>query len=98
MIDRTPNAADLDVHTIGQEIFDRRIKSDVAEFDPSAFVAIDTLSEDYEIDRDSLVATKRLLARRPGARIWMRRVGHPYTYRLGTPRAKTKLHLRRADP
>jgi hypothetical protein len=98
MIDRTPKSAELDVHTVGQQVFDRRIQPNIAEFDPSEFVAIDTLSEDYEIDRNSLVATKRLLARRPGARIWMRRVGRPYTYRLGTPRAKAKVHLRRANP
>jgi hypothetical protein len=41
----------------------------------------------YELDHDDYAATERLLARQPGAQIWLSRVGHTTTYRMGGPRS-----------
>ena len=67
----------------GSELFDQVIKQRVAGRDPYEFVAIDIESGDFEVGVDSLEVTDRLLARRPEAQTYMRRVGFPYTYRLG---------------
>jgi hypothetical protein len=47
------------------------------------FVVIDVESGDYEIDRDDLAATKRLLSKRPVAALYGLRVGCPTAYTLG---------------
>ncbi|MFY9820882.1 MAG: hypothetical protein WAM82_05835 [Thermoanaerobaculia bacterium] len=44
--------------------------------------------EIYEIDRDEIAASDRLLARHPNAQVWLRQVGSPYARRFG-PRFKT---------
>lgn len=47
------------------------------------FVEIDIDSGDYEIDEDGLQTTKRLLARRPNARLWGERIGYKAVVRFG---------------
>ncbi len=37
----------------------------------------------YEIDADELAASDRLLARKPDAQMWLRRVGSRYAHRFG---------------
>jgi hypothetical protein len=55
------------------------------EADAQKYVAIDTESEDFEVDRDALAAVDRLEKRHPKARgrIWRRRVGSRYAYHFG---------------
>lgn len=66
----------------GQEAFDRFVKPHLRPEDDGKFVAIDIHSGSYEIDADDYEATGRLMARLPGARIWLLRVGQPTTYRI----------------
>jgi hypothetical protein len=66
----------------GQETFDRVVKPKLRPEDDGKFVAVDIDSGDYEIDADDYQATHRLLARLPGARIWLLRAGHPTTHRI----------------
>jgi hypothetical protein len=66
----------------GQEAFDRFVKPNLRPGDDGKFVAVDILSGSYEIDSDDNQATGRLMARLPGARIWLLRVGQPTTYRI----------------
>ena len=66
----------------GNEICDRLIKPIAEPGQLEQFVAIDVLSEDFEIDPDDAEATERLIARRPDALIWARRVGRDYIGRL----------------
>ncbi len=59
-----------------------------ADFLPRAgnqgtFVAIDIETGAYEIDADELAASDRLLARVPGAQIWLQRIGSRYVRRFG---------------
>ena len=68
------------------EIFDRVIRPQVdVEDEAQKYVAIDTESEDFEIDADQRVASDRLLERHPEARgrIFFRRVGSPYAHHFG---------------
>ena len=67
----------------GREIYERVIRGSTSDGDAGKFVAIDIESEDFELDRDDFQATERLIARRPGAQIWMMRVGQPTAYRIG---------------
>ena len=66
----------------GQEAFDQFVKPKLRPDDIGKFVAIDIQSGSYEIDADDYQATGRLMARLPGARIWLLRAGHPTTYRI----------------
>jgi hypothetical protein len=67
----------------GQEAFDRHVRPVLRPEDDGKFVAIDTETGDYEIDADDYAATGRLLARRPGARVWLMRAGQATAYRIG---------------
>ena len=49
------------------EIYERKIAPHLATEDGGKFVAIDIVSDDFEIDEDELIASDRLLARCPGA-------------------------------
>ena len=53
------------------------------------FVLIDIETGDYEVDAADITALHRLLARRPEAQVWMRRVGSRSAYRLGPRRVTT---------
>jgi len=67
----------------GQDIFDRVVGPALRPEDDNKFVAIDIESDGYEIDAKDHAATERLRKRYPDAQIWLMRVGHPATYRLG---------------
>ena len=67
----------------GREIFDHDIQPCLTSSDDGAFVAIDIETCAFELDRDDRAATDKLVARIPDAQIWLARVGHRATYRLG---------------
>ncbi|HVC96978.1 MAG TPA: hypothetical protein VND64_25085 [Pirellulales bacterium] len=67
----------------GDAIYDRDVGPAVKTGDEGRFVAIDIESGAYEIDENELVASDRLLARVPGAQIWLRRVGSRHVRRFG---------------
>ena len=70
---------------LGDEIYQRDIRPRIAA-DSRTFVAIDVETGDYEIDGDELTAIDRLMARRPSAAVWLRRVGSRYAHRFGAGR------------
>ena len=72
----------------GQEIYERDVHPSLRPDDDGKFVAIDIDSGDYQADRDDYAATEGLLARRPGAPIWLTQVGQPAAYRLGARSAQ----------
>ncbi|WP_263819057.1 hypothetical protein [Salinibacter sp.] len=70
----------------GNEIFERLVRPQVdAEEDAQKYVAIDTGSEDFEVDRDALSAVDRLEERHSDVRgrIWLRRVGSRAAHHFG---------------
>ena len=67
----------------GDEIYERDIGPRIGPADEGKFVVIDIKTGEYELDRDELAASGRLLARRLDAQIWTRRVGSRYARRFG---------------
>ena len=67
----------------GQSLFEREVQPHVTEEDEGKFVAIDIETGAYEMDLDDYTATEKLLKKRPSAQIWLCRVGHRTTYRIG---------------
>ena len=85
-----PRHSNEEIARLGNALFEREVAPHVSDGDAGRFVAIDIESGSYEIDRHELSAVHRLLARKPGAQIYLRRVDVPYTHRFGTrlnPRA-----------
>lgn len=70
----------------GHEIYERDICSKVEADHEGKFVAIDIESGKWEVDADDYMATEHLLLKIPDAQIWLARVGHRATYRIGGPR------------
>jgi hypothetical protein len=68
---------------LGDAAYDREVAPRASADDLGRFVAIDVESGAYEIDADEVVATDRLLQRRPGAQCWLRRVGTRYAHTFG---------------
>jgi hypothetical protein len=67
----------------GDEFYERFVRPHVEKADEGKFVAIDIETGDYEIDASELEASDRLLARNPGAQVWVTRVGSRYVRRFG---------------
>jgi len=83
---RVPRYGKEEFSQRGVEIYDRDIRPQVEATNQGWFVAIDIESGLWEMDADDYAATARLLQRVPDAQIWLVRVGHRTTYRIGGPR------------
>lgn len=70
-----------DVARLGDEIYEREVLPRLAPQDEGKFVLIDVVTGAYEMDRDEIAASDRLLARYPDAQVWMRRAGSRYARR-----------------
>ncbi|MBC7856591.1 MAG: hypothetical protein IAF94_24445 [Pirellulaceae bacterium] len=66
----------------GTKIYDDSIRAKVEREHHGDFVIIDD-SGDYDVDQEDIVASKRILERRPGATLFGLRAGFPTAYRLG---------------
>jgi hypothetical protein len=53
------------------------------EIPQEAFLVLDILSGQYEIADDDLIASDRLIAKKPDAILYRLRIGYPAAYRLG---------------
>lgn len=67
----------------GQALYDTQIRAQVEEKHRGKFLILDVNTGDYEIDAEDIVASERLLARRPEAVLFGVRVGYRAAYRLG---------------
>ena len=65
-----------------EEVYDRLVRPTLGPEDDGKYVAIAFEEGDFEVDPDDFAATERLLARRPGARLWLMRVGKLPAYRV----------------
>ena len=75
----------------GQAFYERKVRPHMTNEDKGKFVAIDIETGVYEIDPDDYTATERLLQRQPAAQIWLCRIGHRTTYRIGGHPSKRPL-------
>jgi len=67
----------------GEAIYEQDIRPNIESQNKGKFLVLDIESGDYEIDEDDLVATKRVMAKRPDAVLYGLRIGYPAAYRLG---------------
>ena len=65
------------------KIYEGQIKRLVEPQENGKFIVIDVESGDYEIDRDSLAAEDRLMARQPNAIGFLTRVGPDTAFHIG---------------
>jgi hypothetical protein len=77
-----------EIARIGDETYERKVLPNLGPEDEGKFALIDIRTGDYEIDRDEIAASDRLLSRHPDAQVWTRQVGSRYARRFG-PRFKT---------
>lgn len=66
----------------GDEIYEREVRPRLTTED-QGFAAIDVDTGAYELGRDERTAIDHLLARQPGAQVWLRKIGSRYTHRFG---------------
>jgi hypothetical protein len=71
---------------LGAEVIDRRVRPELRPEDEGKFIAVDVVSEEFEIDADDYTAVMKLRARVPGADIWLARAGYPAASRIGCGR------------
>ncbi len=90
MIALLPQYSREETARCGQELYERDIRPQVEAGHPGEFAAIDIETGEYALSKDDFAATEALLARQPQAQIWLVRVGHATTYRIGGPRSAAK--------
>ena len=67
----------------GEAIYDSVIRPKVEPHHVGEFVIVDVLTGEYEVARDDLTASHRMLARNPNAVMYGIRIGSPAAYRIG---------------
>ncbi len=68
----------------GQELYESHVRSHVEASRHGEIVAIDIETGAFEIAKDSLTASDRLLTHYPDAQIWFVRLGHRSVHRIGS--------------
>ena len=74
----------------GDEIYEREVRPRLTTED-QGFAAIDVETGTFELGRDERTAIDHLLARQPGAQVWLRKIGSRYTHRFGPRPSAGKL-------
>ena len=77
-----PDALLAEEERLAEEVYNRLVRPTLRPEDDGKYVAIAFEAGDFEIDADDYAATGRLLARRPGARLWLMRANGTAAYRL----------------
>ena len=75
------DSADLDIVAVGRAVY-AEIRDRLEATDNGSFVIIDAVSRDYEVDPHPPAAKRRLLARRPEARMYETRIGQPKAVKI----------------
>jgi len=80
-----PESADSpqEVAARGEQIYEQQLRAKLEGKHHGEYLVLDIRSGAYEIDRDDLTATKRLMVRCPDAVVYGLRIGYPAAYRLG---------------
>ncbi|MBE9063545.1 hypothetical protein IQ256_21535 [cf. Phormidesmis sp. LEGE 11477] len=71
----------------GTEIYETQVRPQVEEGNHGKIVAIDIDTGAFELAKDTVTASDRLIERYPKAQIWCVRIGYlgVHRYRLGRP-------------
>ena len=70
----------------GNEIYQTQIRPQVETGNHGKIVAIDIETGAFELAKDTITASDRLLERYPDAQIWCIRIGHKGVHRFGLSR------------
>lgn len=74
----------------GEEIYAAHLRDQFEDLYRDKIVIIDIETGEYEIDDDALTASKRALAKHPGAAIYGLRVGSRFMYEISGSLGQTK--------
>jgi hypothetical protein len=75
----------------GDAIYEEKILPKLTAKDVGKFLAVDIDTGEYETATDEMKAGDKLLARLPGAQIWMVRVGYTATHSFGGRQRRQEL-------
>ncbi len=79
-----PRISDGEIDQRGQKLYEERIRSLVEKPENiGKQIVIDVETGDFEVDEAGLTASRRLLARHPGAALYGLRIGYNAVYSLG---------------
>ena len=67
----------------GNEVYKTQVRSQVEEGNHGKIVAIDIETGAFELAKDTMTASDRLLERCPNAQIWCVRIGYKGVHRFG---------------
>ncbi len=67
----------------GEELYQQKIRDEVETANKGKYLVVDIDTGDYAIADEDLVATDRLLSKRPNATVYGLRIGFPAAYRIG---------------
>lgn len=67
----------------GQEWYEKHIRPQVEDGNEGKILVIDIETGAYEIDADERAASRRALAKHPGAALWMLRSGYDAVHSFG---------------
>jgi hypothetical protein len=70
----------------GNEIYETQVRPQVEEGNHGKIVAIDLDTGAFELAKDTMIASDKLLERYPDAQIWRVRIGHKGVHRFGLVR------------
>jgi hypothetical protein len=70
----------------GNEIYESQVRTQVEQGNHGKIVAIDIETGTFELAKDTITASDRLLERYPDAQIWCVRIGHRGVHRFGVGR------------
>ncbi|MEN9566208.1 MAG: hypothetical protein RLZZ69_1404 [Cyanobacteriota bacterium] len=73
----------------GNEIYESQVRPQVEEGNHGKIVAIDIETGMFELAKDTITASNRLLERNPDAQIWIVRIGSRHVRRFGGRTRKT---------
>jgi hypothetical protein len=83
MVVRQPRYSKEEFARRGDEIYESQVRQQVEEGNHGKIVAIDIETGAFEVAKDSLTASDRLLEKYPDAQIWFVRIGHRAVHRIG---------------
>jgi hypothetical protein len=72
----------------GNEIYESQVRSQVEQGNHGKIVAIDIEMGAFELAKNTITASDRLLERFPDAQIWCVRIGHRGVYHFGVGRLR----------
>jgi hypothetical protein len=72
-----------DIAAAGERIYAERLRPQLEPGHVGEYVVIDVETGEYEVDKDHMAASDRAAAKRPGARLYAKRVGFRTAGRIG---------------